>query len=239
MENLEQNTDPLGEAGATASQGQSDATGTQLVETTDAVSDGQVAEAGQASNPWDNDPRFKGKSAEDIYKYATEAEKVKGQLSQKAELANLIEQQTGMSTQQIKEQLAYQQQQQMAQAIQENPGLAAYQEVQNLKGQLAIQAEQKELDSFLQSEEGKPYTSFRDKILNLGLKLETDKTYGEIAREYFGQSRAQGQQDAYQKIETKIMNQATGSKSSNHRSISSDEMKGMSTSEMETFLPRA
>lgn len=207
----------------------------QPTQTEEVVDGNQSEEVGEASELLAG----KYKTQDELIKAHQELERKLGEQGQKAELANLIEKQTGMTHQQIKEMLARQEQQRMEQAIQENPGLAAFQEVQSLKSQLALQAEEKELDSFLQSEEGKPYTNFRDKIFNLGLKLETDKSYADIAREYFGQSRAQGQQDAYRKIETKLNTQATASVSSPQRKFSADDMKNMSVAEMETFLNRA
>ena len=109
--------------------------------------------------------------------------------------------------------------------------------MQQLKSQLDFQNEEKELDGFLNSEEGKPYAEFKDKILKLGLNLEKDKSYGDIAKEYFGQSRAQGQQDAYNKIETKKKTQATGvSMESKKGKVGYDSLKDLPRSErLKTF----
>ena len=118
--------------------------------------------------------------------------------------------------------------------------MAAFQEVQSLKQQLALQAEQKELDSFLSSEEGKPYQGFKDKILHLGLNLERGKSYGDIARDYFGQAIAQGQQSAYKKIDTKVMTQATGaSQSAPKGKFTDDDLDRMTAAELEAILPHA
>lgn len=152
----------------------------------------------------------KYKSPEELEKAYTELQSKLGEVGQKSELVNLLEKQTGMNAQQIKEALAQQQQAQLMQQYQENPGGMALAEVQHLKQQLALQNEEKELDSFLNSEEGRPYQEFKDKIFKLGLNLEKDKSYADIAQEYFGQARAQGQQDAYKKIDTKVKTQATG-----------------------------
>lgn len=182
----------------------------------------------------------KYKSPEELEKAYNELQGKLGEQGRKAELANLLEQQTGMNTDQIKDYLAQQRNFQYQQQVQENPGLAAFQEVQSLKQQLALQAEQKELDSFLSSEEGKPYQGFKDKILNLGLNLERGKSYGDIARDYFGQAIAQGQQSAYKKIDTKVMTQATGvSQSAPKGKITAEDLQNMSVAELEAILPKA
>ena len=185
----------------------------------------------------------KYKSPEELEKAYTELQSKLGESSQKAELANLLEKSTGMNAQQIKDYLAqqeyakFQQAQQQAQA---DPGLAAYQEVQQLKSQIALQKEEQELNQFLNSEEGKPYTEFKDKILKLGLNLEKDKTYADIAKEYFGQARAQGQQDAYKKIDTKRNTQATGvSQSPPKGKFTEEDMEKMSADELAAILPWA
>lgn len=235
MDTLEQET-PVGEAGATASP-DTVSDETQPVESADSVSDGQVEETGSASETL---LAGKYKSPQELEKAYLEAQKAIGESSRKAELANLLEKQTGMNADQLKEALTRQEQQRMEQAIAENPGLAAYQEVQNLKAQLALQNEEKELNDFISSEEGKAYQPFKDKILKLGLNLEKDKSYADIAREYFGEARATGQQDAYKKIETKKMTQATGASQSAPKSrLAPEDMDKMSADELATVLPWA
>jgi hypothetical protein len=186
----------------------------------------------------------KYKNQDELIKGYKELEGKIGEIGQKASLINKLEQTTGMNSQQIAEYLDRQEQEQMAQQIQANPGLAAFQEVQSLKNQLALQAEEKELDKFLGSEEGKAYTPFKDKIFDLALnlyngKVRDNKPYQEIAKEYFGESRAQGQQDAYKKIENKQNTQATGSMSQTKRKLSDEDMDRMSAAELEAILPHA
>lgn len=235
MDTIEQNVEPVGEAGATASPDTS-TNDTQPAESTDSVSDGEVVEAGEAPELLAG----KYKSPQELEKAYKALEGKLGEVGQKAELANLLEKQTGMTHQQIKDYIANQERQQMEQQIRENPGMAAFQEVQSLKGQLALQQEEKELDSFLQSEEGKAYAPFKDKIFKLGLNLEKDKSYEDIAKEYFGQSRAQGQQDAYRKIEQKQTTQATGASQAAPKSrLTPEEMDKMTAAELEAILPHA
>ena len=208
---------------------------------TDEVVDGnQSDEAAEAS------PLLAGKysSPQELEKAYQELQGKLGEQGQKAEVANLIEKQTGMNAQQIKDYLTQQSYAQYQQQVQVNPGLAAFQEVQTLKNQMALQTEQNELDKFISSEEGKPYTEFKDKILNLGLNLERGKGYDEIARDYFGKAIAKGQQDAYKKIDKKVMTQATGaSKGAPRSKITSEELDAMSHKDriaaMEAMYPHA
>lgn len=180
----------------------------------------------------------KYKTAEELEKAYSELQGKLGEQSQKAELANILEKQTGMNAQQIAEYIRQQEQAQLQQKIAENPAGYALEEVQQLKAQLALKEEQAELDSFIA---GNPeYAPFKDKILNLGLNLERDKSYQEIAVEYFGQARAQGQQDAYKKIETKVNNQATGASQAAPKSkLTLEDLSSMSASELEAILPHA
>ena len=233
MDTIEQES-PVGSDGATPSP-DTESIDTQPTESTDFVSDGEVEEVDEAPTLLAG----KYKSPEELEKAYLEIQKTVGQVSQKAELANRLEKTTGMTAQQIEDYLTNQEYAQYQQQVQGNPGLAAYQEVQSLKGQIALQNEEKELDTFLQSEEGKPYQAFKDKILKLGLNLEKDKPYEDIAREYFGESRAQGQQDAYKKIEKKVMTQSSGVKSAPQKRFSIDDMRGMTSAEMEAILPHA
>jgi hypothetical protein len=233
MDTIE-NEAPVGEAGATASPDTA-SQDTQTAEVTEeTVSDGdaetQAEEALLAG---------KYKSPQELEKAYKELESKLGETGQKAELVNLLEKNTGMTAQQIKDAIANQEKQRLNQEYQSNPQAYTLSKVQELEGKLALQAEERELDKFLQSEEGKAYESFRDKILNLGLKLETGKTYAEIAKEYFGESRAQGQKDAYKKIETKKNTQATGAMSQPKRKLTEEDMDNMTAAELEKVLPWA
>jgi hypothetical protein len=206
----------------------------QPTETEEVVDGNQSEEVGEAPSLLAG----KYKSPEELEKAHLELQKKLGEQGQKAELVNLLEKQTGMNHQQIKDFIANQERQRMAEQIKANPGLAAFQEVQELKSQLAYQNEERELDGFLK--ENPEYAPFRDKILKLGLNLERDKPYDEIAREYFGESRAQGQQDAYQKIEQKRNTQATGASQAAPKSrLTPEDMDKMTAAELEAILPHA
>ena len=227
-------TEPVGGQDVSSSQDTS-SVDTQPTESEEVVDGNQSEEVEEAPELLAG----KYKTQEELIKAHQELEHKLGENSQKAELANLLEKQTGMNAAQIKDYLAQQQYAQYEAQVQGNPGLAAYQEVQSLKSQIALQSEEKELDKFLNSDEGKPYADFKEKIFNLGLNLEKDKSYSEIAKEYFGQSRAQGQQDAYKKIDKKIMTQATGAKSAPQKRFTAEDMANMSSSELEAILPHA
>jgi hypothetical protein len=182
----------------------------------------------------------KYKNPQELEKAYNELQGKLGEQGQKAELVNLLEKQTGMNAQQIKDYLANQQQEQLMQQYQNNPVPYLAKELADVKSQLALQTEEKELNKFLSSEEGKPYQAFKDKILNLGLNSERDKPYDEIAREWFGQAIATGQQSAYKKIETKQMTQATGvSQAAPKGKITLEDMQTMSAEELEAILPKA
>lgn len=234
--------EPVGAEGATSSQDTSQ-TDAQPLEAEENVSDIQSEESGDVS------PKYAGKynSPEELEKAYLEAQSAIGKASQKANLVNQLERTTGMTAQQI-EQYILQQSQQMEeqqrveqeQQIQENPGLVAFQELQRLKGQLAMKEEENTLDSFLRSEEGKPYQGFRDKLLQVALYVPAykNKDYSSIATDLFGQVRAQGQNDAYKKIDQKIQSQVTGvNQGAQPRKITPEDMKGMSTEELRAILP--
>jgi hypothetical protein len=234
MDNIE-STEPVGVEGATSSQDNS-ASDTQPTETTGSVSDGTVAEAGSDA-PWSSDPKFQGKSAGDIYKAYQESQKVLGRLSQKAEIANLIEERYGVTPQELKSRLDQQAETQRQQMYQNNPVAPLYEKLQTLESKLALQEEEKRLDSFIKDNQA--YAPFREKLMKLALQVETDMPYDEIAKEYFGQAIAQGQESAYKKIEVKQKTQAAGTSSVPQRSITLEDMKKMTSEELEAILPHA
>jgi len=235
MDTIEQES-PVGSDGATSSP-DTESTDTQPTESTDSVSDGEVEEVDEAPTLLAG----KYKSPEELEKAYLEIQKTVGQVSQKAELANRLEKTTGMTAQQIEDYLTNQEYAQYQQQVQGNPGLAAYQEVQNLKGQIALQNEINLLNEALNSEEGKPYQQFRDRIQEAAFNMPSmkNKPYLDIARELFGNAIAQGQQDAYKKIEKKVMTQSSGVKSAPQKRFSIDDMRGMTSAEMEAILPHA
>lgn len=236
MDTIE-NSEPVGVEGATSSQDTS-SNDTQPAESAESVSDSNVEEAGKAPELLAG----KYKSPQELEKAYKEAEKLNGQLSQKASLVNKLEQTTGMNAQQIAEVLAQQEQQRVFEQKQNDPLGYLAQRQEQLEAQIALQNEEKELDKFLSSEEGKDYAPYRDKIQEAAFHLPSmkDKPYNEIAKELFGQSRAQGQQDAYKKIDTKIMTQATSvSKGSPKGKITLEELRKMTAAEQAAILPHS
>lgn len=202
MDNL-QTTAPAGAESTIASTDNAQVE-TQPVETEAIGTNGQE-ETGQA--PWEADPKFKGKTPDEIYKSYKELEKGYGQLSQKAQVANLIEEKYGVAPDELKSLIEQQAQEEQERLYRENPVAAVAQQVESLEAKLAYQETEKELDTFLQ--ENPEYSKFKDKILNLGLTVHKDLGFDEIARDYFGEAIAQGQQSAYQKIDSKIKTQST------------------------------
>jgi hypothetical protein len=171
MDTIETN-EPVGVEGATSPQDTS-SDDTQPTESADSVSDGNVAEVDEA-------PQLlagKYKSPEELEKAYTELQSKLGEVGQKSELVNLLEKQTGMNASQIKDYLSNQQNEQLMQQYNSNPVPYLANELAAVKSQLALQAEEKELDKFLSSDEGQPYQANRDKILKLGLGSEKDKPY--------------------------------------------------------------
>lgn len=211
---------PVGGEGATSSQ-ENVNVDTQTAEPTVAVSDGTVAEA-ESTSPWDNDPKFKGKGPEDIYKAYQEAQKLTGQLSQKAQVANLIEQKYGLTPEALKAQIEQMEAKERQERYANNPLAPLADEVSELKAKIAQQEQEKahnavksELDSFLKDNQA--FEPFKEKIYklaltpNIGFNPETGEEvpFETLAQEYFGAARAQGQEDAYKKIEKKQMTQVT------------------------------
>lgn len=249
MDNTE-NVTPVGGEGATSSQDNATVS-TQPVETATPVSDGQPAEAGQASLPWDNDPRFKGKAPEDIYKAYTEIEKLNGQLSQKAQLANRISEEYGATPEQVLSQIEQQKLAEKQAYYRENPLAPVLDEVSQLRAIVQQQEREKaeaattaEIDKFLKENPG--YEAHKDKINKLAWipgigydpKTGEDKPIADIALEYFGAARAQGQQDAYRKIETKQVTQATSvSQAPPKGKPTLEELRNMSYAERIAVLP--
>jgi hypothetical protein len=206
MDNLQNTTDSTGAEGATSSQEQS------VVETQPATQEPTSSESAQteagSAQPWESDPRFKGKTAEDVWKSYQEAQTLIGKTSQKAKVAELIEQKYGVTADRFAEMVEQNSQAHQEQYYAENPLAPLQEQVQSLQQQIALQEEQKNLDSFIGN--NPEYAPFKDKLLHIGLSLETDKSYEQIADEYFGQAIKHGQQSAYNKIEQKTNTQASG-----------------------------
>lgn len=229
MDTIEPTAEPVGSDGATSSPDTS-APDTQTTEPTEAVSDGQEGEAVQTESLLAG----KYKSPEDLENAYKELEGKLGQLGSRAKVADLIQEKYGMTPEQFQETIEAEEQARMAQAVRENPGLAAYQEVQRLQQELALKEEEGKLNSFLA--ENPDYAPFKDKLFNLYLNVEKDKDLPTIANEYFGTAIATGQQAAYKKIEVKKNTQTTGVVSTPKKGITLDDMKNMTAAEMRAVL---
>jgi len=250
MDNIEQTEVPVGEAGATASPDNTPID-TQPVEAEAPVSDGTPVETGTAPAPWESDPRFRGKTQEEMYAIVQEADKYKGELGRKAKAFDLIGQKTGLTPEQLEAQMAEMDRKAQQERYANDPMAPLVDKISYLEAREQERERERanaklesELNSFLQ--ENPAYANSRDKLLKLvktpgiGFDPNTGNDLGsieDIAREWIGETRAQGQQDAYKKIETKIMTQATPVRNVSNKTFSIEDMKKMSVAELEAILP--
>jgi hypothetical protein len=232
MDNIENIESPVGVEGATSSQDTDSQVDTQPSETVESVSDAETAEevallAGKYKTP------------EELEKGYKELESKLGERSEHSELTKMLEDQTGMSASQIRDYIAQQNELKLQQQYAQNPTPILAREIQQLKSQLALQAEEKELDKFL--EKNPEYSNFKEEIQEYAFMPKYQgMSYEDIAKEKIGKIIARGQETAYKKIDTKKQTQATGvSQAPPRGKITLDDMKNMTSAEMEAFLPRA
>jgi hypothetical protein len=240
QDNLETgvSTDPQEAADVTAASGQSDENietqATEGTETTDVSTETTV----ETTHPWDSDDRFKGKTPDEMFKIVQEADKYKGQLSQKAKVADLLSQQFGLTPERMAQIAQERAEAQQAAHIQANPIAYVQNELQQVKQQLVIKDEEVKLDKFLA--EKPQFADFRNEIKSLGFSVDRDKTWDQIAEKYFGRAIAKGQEAAYNQIDIKQKTQATGvSRGEVRTSLTTEDMSKMSVSELEAILPKA
>jgi hypothetical protein len=230
--------EPVGSDGATSSPDTS-SVDTQPTESSDSVSDGNEAEVVEA-------PLLAGKykTQEELIKAHQELEHKLGEQGQKAELANLLEKQTGMSPQQIKDALIQRERQEQQQRYANNPLAPVLDKVSALEQKLLVKEQQEalngvkaELNDYLKN--NPVYEAHKEQILKLaltpGIGFNSDTgeevPIDELATEYFGKAIANGQQSAYKKIDTKQMTQSSGTKTAPQKSISLDDLRAMPNSE--------
>lgn len=233
MDTIETKEAPVGVEGATSSQDTASQVDTQPAETKPIVSDEKPVEADTALLAG------KYKSPEELEKAYKELESKLGQRNEHSELVKMLEENTNMTASQIKDYIAQQKEQQLQAQYRANPELYTAQKIQQLESKLALQAEERELDKFL--EKNPEYAPFREDIQEFAfLPKYQEKTYEEIARQKFGKAIAQGQQDAYKKIDTKQKTQATGtSRGEAKRSFTKEDLESMSVDELEKILPHS
>jgi hypothetical protein len=221
----------------------------QTVETKATQDDGSLVETGANENLLAG----KYKSPEELVNAYKELEGKLGDLGQKAKVADLLQEKYGVTPEQLRAQIEQQEYQQQQQRYAQDPMAPLLDKVTALEQKLAVQEQEKalntvtkELDTFVKNNPA--YEAHRDKILklaltpNIGFDPTTGKEVGldEIAKDYFGTARAQGQQDAYKKIETKEMTQATGvSRGAPKGKLTLEDLRGMSVAEQEAVLPHA
>lgn len=190
--------------------------------------------------PWESDPRFKGKEAKDIWKAYQEAQGLMTKTSQKAKIADLLEQKYGISPDKLTKIIEQREADDKQRQIAENPVAHLGEEVMNIKQQLALEKEQLELEKFIASDTGKQFDGVKEKIFRAAM---TDPEYAEmsyedIANDLYGGVIKNARQEAYQKIETKQSTQSTGVSRAEAKEITLDDMKNMSSAELEAILPK-
>lgn len=250
MDTIETQEAPIGGEDVTSSQDTASQVDTQT--STPAIVDGDTTGQVEGNAP---EPLLAGKykTAADLEKAYHEAEKLNGQLSQKAQVANLLEEKYGITPDQLQSQIQQLEEQQRQERYANNPIAPLEDKVQYLESTLqAIEAEkaqlalEREVDSYLK--ENPAYEANREQIIKLsktpgiGYDPVTGQDLGsvdDIAREYFGAARAQGQQDAYNKIEMKENTQATGVSSVSKKQFGIEDLAGMSASDLEKVLPHS
>lgn len=238
MDNLQNGADPTA-VDTTTSEGQSPQE-TQPVEAPETTGNGEGEESGvsEVQNPWDTDDRFKGKTQEDIWKSYQELQKTMGSKNEEAEALRVLQENTGMTPSQIKQFFETRQEQAREQERVENPVGYLSEEINSLKSKLAYQEEEKSLNTFIS--EKPEFAPFKEKMMKLAMGLERDKTYEEIADEYFGSAISQGAQDAYKKIEQKVNTRVTGAgQSTPKKTLTHEDMENMSIEELEAILPHS
>lgn len=233
MDTIETTAEPVGSDGATSSPDTSAQVDAQTAESPEVVS---ANEGGEAEAP-EVLLAGKYKSPEELEKAHKELEGKLGQLGQKAKIADLIQEKYGMTPEQFQATLEAEEQARLEAEYANNPAGYALKEVQSLKQELALKEEEVKLNSFIQA--NPKYAPFKDKIFEIGLSIQRDKGYDEIAKDWFGEAIAEGQKGAYKKIEVKKMGQSTSVTSTPKKQFSEDDLKGLSSAEMEALLPHA
>lgn len=215
---------------------------TQTVETSETFDGGNGAEAGEALLAG------KYKSQEELIKGYTELEGKLGELGQKAKVADVLQQKYGLNAEQLQAQIEQIDYHEKLQRYADNPLAPVLDEVAELRSIVQQQAQEKalnatkaEVNDFIKSNPA--FEAHKEQILKLTLtpgigydpQTGSETPISDIANDYFGTARAQGQQDAYNKIETKQMTQATDTRSTPRKQFTADDLKSMSSAEIEAL----
>lgn len=239
-----QGMDPQEASDVTAASGQSDNTETQNTATEEATTldGGEATEEAKATHPWEADERFKGKTPDDMFKIVQEADKYKGELSQKAKLTEALTTKFGLTPERMSQILQEREAEQKQAYYEQNPLAPLEEEVTTLKQEIAMQKEQAviqtedaRLDKYLST---KPeFADFREDIRRLGYTVERDSDWGQIAEKYFGRALAKGSEAAYKKMGVKQVTQSAGvSKDMPKGKTTLDDFSSLSSAEMEVLL---
>ena len=249
MDTIENNEAPAGSAGVEPSPDTASQVDAQTADTGTTNDEVASAETGAEGSLLAG----KYKSPEELVNAYKELEGKLGDLGQKAKVADLLQEKYGVTPEQLRAQIEQQEYTQQQERYANNPLAPLVDKVSRLEQKLAEQEQKEaqalvkaELDNFVKSNPA--YEAHKDKILKLALTpgIGFDPNTGaetgldEIAREYFGTARAQGQQDAYKKIEVKQTTQATSvSRGAPKTKLTLDEFRRLSAAEQAQYLPQA
>ncbi len=235
---------PVEAAGATAAQGQTEVvTHPTTPEAGSSATMPTGVEGSDNSTPsWSSDPRFAGKSPEDVYKSYRELETKLGNhkaIEEKAQLADLLQERLGITPNEVQDYIARQEQEEAEQRqreIEENPGLAALQEVESLKDRLALEQEKASLGSFIGAHP--ELAPMKAQLFKLALTAERNSnlSYEGIYEKYYGEAMKIAGAQAYQKIGEK---QQMASTTPSSADVQKPKLEDLSVAEMEKILPHA
>lgn len=239
---------PVGSDGATSSPDTALPVDTQSADSQTPVSDGEGGSPAEGATETLLAGKYKDpKELETAYK---NLESKLGELGPKASIADMLQEKYGITPEQLRKQVEMQEAQALRERYANNPLAPLADEVQALKAVVQRQEQEKalmetknELEAFIK--ENPAYEPHKDKIMKLaltpgiGFNPETgeETPFSDLASEWVGEIRAQGQQDAYKKIEVKKQTQATGVSSAAKKQFSPDDLRNMSVAELEAILP--
>lgn len=235
---------PEGTAGATAAPGQTEvSTHPTTPEAGSSATKPQGGEGSGTDTPtWASDPRFAGKTPEDVYKSYRELETKLGNhkaIEEKAQLADLLQERLGITASEVQEYIAEQEKEESAnrqREIEENPGAAAYREVEALKDRLAIEQEKANLNSFIGAHP--ELAPLKAQLFKLALTAERNSSlsYEGIYEKYYGEAMKIAGSEAYRKIGEK---QQMASTTPSSADVQKPKLEDLSVAEMEKILPHA
>lgn len=250
MDTIEQVEAPIGGEDVTSSQDTVSQVDTQT--STPAIVDGDTTGQVEGNAP-ESLLAGKYKTPDELVEGYKNLESKLGELGQKASVADMLQEKYGISPEQMTAQIQQLEEQQRQERYANNPIAPLEDKVQYLESMLQAQETEKaqialerEVDSYLK--ENPAFEANRNQITKLlktpgiGFDPNTGQdlaSVGDIAHEYFGAARAQGQQDAYNKIEMKESTQATGVSSVSKKQFGLEDLRAMPLEDLMKVLPHS